>query len=296
MLFRALTLAVVVLALPTDAGAAGSARVLRVKGLFDQLYFREALGACNAALEAGRSSRAELVQLLGYKALIAGSLGQEAQATEVFKRLLTIDPRAKLARGYAPRIRRAYENAARWVAKQGAIQVVLEAPETVPRDGKLTLRLKLERDPLGQIARASLHLRAAGPGSASYASHPGDPARAFNVSLVGVPGIGAATLVDYYLVVLDKDHNELVLLGSPAAPRRVRLTGAPPALPALAVTPSTPVVPPPVERRRPLVARWWFWTTIGVALAATAVGVGVGVGARGSRDTVTAPVRLETGP
>jgi tetratricopeptide (TPR) repeat protein len=284
--------AALLLALPAPLRADGSAHVLRVKQLFDQLYFKEALAACKTALEAGRRPRAELVQLLGYKALIAGSLGQEASAVEAFKQLLTIDPRAKLARGYAPRIRRAYEKAVAWVAAHGAIAIAVEAPATVARDGTLVLSAKAVKDPLSFAARGTLYLRASG--EAPYTAHPASSLPlAWSLPLAGLRGLAAATALDYYLVVLDESLNEVALVGSAASPRRIALAGAPP---ALAVAPvAVAASPAPGERRRPLLRRWWFWTAIGVAVAATAVGVGVGVGARGDRDLVTAPVTLETG-
>ncbi len=290
MPLRALTMAIL-LALSADAGAQGSARVLRVKQLFDQLYFKEALGACDAALEAGRSSRAELVQLLGYKALVAGSLGQEAEAVEAFKRLLTIDPRAKLARGYAPRIRRAYERAAQWVAKHGAIQAAVTAPERVRRGEKLVVEARVTSDPLALAGRGRLYLRVAG--GASYSAHAsGAGALRWSLPLDALPGLAAATSLELYVALLDESQNEVVLWGSAEAPRRIHLEGGASAL----LAPLPAPLPAPAPRRRPLLRAWWFWTAVGVAVAATAVGVGVGVGARGGREVVTAPVSLETGP
>jgi tetratricopeptide (TPR) repeat protein len=276
--------------------ATGSARVLRVKQLFERLFYDDAMRVCRAALDAGRNSRGDLVKLFGYQGLIAASLGREAAAIDAFKRVLAIDPRAKLARGYAPRVRRAFDAALRFMQERAALEVAVSAPEEVDRDGELALGLAVKSDPLAMVERAVLFLRAAGAPDAGFTPLPTDRGRslAWRVKLGSLPGIAAAPALEYYLAVLDRDFSELVLVGSAQAPRRIRIRALARATPPVPVAVVISPRDPERDRQAPVYKRWWFWTAIGAAVA-TAVGVGVGFGARTPRETVSAPISLETG-
>ncbi len=271
-------------------------RVQKVKRLYEQLYYREAMVACEAALRAGHNSRANLISLLGFKGLIAASSGREAVAVEAFKRLLSVEAKAKLGAGLSPRIRRAYEAARRWSARHPPLALTLQSPETVGRRGTFGVVAEVRADPLAMVSQLVLRLRAGG--TTSYAAYSAPPGRtaSWAIRLAAISGLSQARVLELYVVALDREGNQVWLLGHATEPRTIALEGAPALVavpPPLLVTPPAP--PPPVARRSSVVRAWWFWSAIGAGVA-LATGLAVGLATRSPPDRVDARVTLETAP
>jgi hypothetical protein len=279
---RGLFLVAICLSAPS---LAASTPVQKVKRLYEQLYFKEARLLCDAALEAGRLRRADLLQLLEYKALIAASSGKEPVAVETFRRLLSVEPKFTLGKGHAPRIRRALAAARRWIAKRSPIGIVLRAPRQASAQRTIPFRLEVSADPLAMVARAALYIRARGQGRFRVYPLAGE----YRWQIKPPLSLRAdAPWIEYYVAAQDRDHNELVLVGSADAPNRTRILGLTPIA-------SGPAREPPRRSETPLVQRWWLWTVIGVAVVGASIGLGVGLGTRHPAETVDAPVVVETG-
>jgi hypothetical protein len=289
MISRAYTVGWLVLAATCtpSASLAAPTSVQKVKQLYERLYFKEARLLCDASLEAGRLHRADLLQLLEYKALIAASSGKELVAVDTFRRLLSVEPKFTLGKGHAPRIRRALAAARRWLTKRSPISAVLRAPRQASARRTIPFRLEVGADPLALVARAALYIRAAGQSRFRVYPLQGDYSWQIKPPLSLRP---EAPWVEYYVAAQDRDHNELVLIGSGAEPNRVRILGLTPF-----ASRAGSEAPPRRSRATPLVQRWWFWTVIGAVVIGAGVGLGVGLGTRRPAEAVDAPVVLEAG-
>jgi len=279
--------ALMILAAPGPAS--GEADFQKVKRLYDQLYFKEAMLLCDGIIDAGRNRREALLELLLYRALIAASSGRETMAVDTFKRLLSIAPETTLGRGHAPRIRRAFAAASRWQERNKPLSVTVEAPEAASVRSPVLVRLVPTVDPLAIVQRATLHARVAGASKYRYYRTEG-PKLEWRVA-VPTTATSANPWMEYYVVAQDRAFNDVVTVASAKEPRRIKLLDAPLPISAL------PLAPPPRRpRERPLVQRWWLWTIVGAVVVGAAVGVGVGVGARRPAETVNAPITLEATP
>jgi hypothetical protein len=277
--------ALVILAAPAPASS-GEADLQKVKQLYDQLYFKEALILCDAIIDAGRNKREALLQLLLYRALIAASSGKEPLAVETFKRLLSIAPETTLDRAHAPRIRRAFAAARRWEARNKPLAVAVDAPKAASVRAPVAIRLVPTTDPLAVIQRATLYARVEGTSKFRY--YPTESAKLEWRVAVPTTATSAHPWLEYYVAAQDRAFNDVVVIASAEEPRRIKLLDVPPPISAL-----PPAPPPRRPRDRPLVQRWWLWTIVGAVVVGTAVGVGVGVGARRPGETVNAPITLE---
>jgi len=278
--------ALVILASAAPASS-GEADFQKVKQLYDQLYFKEAMLLCDGIIDAGRNNREALLELLRYRALIAASSGREALAVETFKRLLSIAPETTLGHGHAPRIRRAFAAARRWQERNKPLAVTVDAPEAASVRAPVVVRLVSTTDPLQIIQRATLYTRV---GAASkYRYYRAEGAKLEWRVAVPTTATSAHPWLEYYVAAQDRASNNVVVIASAEEPRRIKLLDAPPPVSAV------PPAPPPRRRprERPLVQRWWLWTIVGAVVIGTAVGVGAGLGARGPAETVNAPITLE---
>jgi tetratricopeptide (TPR) repeat protein len=265
-------------------------RVQRVRELYERLYYAEAAKVCESALRLGGNPLADHVFLLGFQGLIAAAQGKHMQAVAVFKRMLAIDPRARLGRGQAPRIVAAYSQAQRWIAERSPIALGVSAPRSTLRGAALELSAVVGSDPLALVHNTVLYLRAAG--ERSWEERPAEPgARGrWTVDLALLPGAGRASSIEYIVAAVDRQRNEVALAGKPNAPLAVRLEGSSGAA-ATSAPASAPATPQPAPGPRFSVLRaWWFWTAIGVATTGMAVGIGLAASSRA--DTITAPVTV----
>jgi hypothetical protein len=257
----------------------------QVSDLYKQLYFVKASKACEQALKQGGNTRRELVYLLGFKGLIAAAQGRTAAGVASFKRMLAVDPRAKLMPGQSPRIVRAFKRAQAWVAEQDPIAVASSAPTSAARGSRATISLTLASDPFRMATRATLHVRPVG--GQSYRPQKTQPIAAARWELDLGATAPAAPAVEYHLTVTDADNNVVAFVGQPAQPKRITLLGSGSASGA------TKTAPPPAQTA--WYKTWPVWTIVGVTTVALIVGVTVGVSASSS-DRADVPVTIGVRP
>jgi hypothetical protein len=285
-----LALALVALA-PSPVVAKVSSRVEKVKKLYDQLFFDDAMEVCRAVLDAGKNSREDLMVLLLYKGVLSAVQNKPAEAVTAFQQLLVVNPLTKMGPEHPPRVRRAFALAQRWFQRQKPLMVAVDAPARVLRRGTLEVSAQVTSDPLDMVAHLVLRVRARGFGA--FRSHLVDKGekQSWSVALDTIQGVGRAASLDYYVAALDESYNELTLAGSAVDPRSIRLAGAPAPVdrPAPQVTHAT-ATPAPSPA---WYTRWWVWAAAGtvvtvavIAIAATAVG---------PPGKVDAPITLESG-
>lgn len=256
----------------------------KVWELYKQLYFVKAGKACEAALKEGGNTRRELVYLLGFKGLIAAAQGRTAAGLASFKRMLAVDPRAKLMSGQSPRIVRAFKQAQAWIADQDPIAVASSAPASAARGSRATISLTVAADPFGMATQVTLHVRPVG--GQSFRPQKTQPIAAARWELDLGTTAPAAPAIEYYLTVTDADKNVVAFVGQPASPKRITLLGSGPSIGAskTATTPARPV----------WYKTWPVWTIVGVCTVALIVGVTVGVSSGSDRTDV--PVTIGVRP
>ncbi len=292
---RTLAIIVALGLLPAEANAQGeprpahAPRVQRVRELYERLYYAEAAKVCELALRHGGNTLKDMVYLLGFQGLIAAAQGKHAAAVSAFKQMLSIDPRAKLGRGQAPRIVAAYSQAQSWVSEKGPLAVAHSAPRSTLRGGAVEIKAVVVSDPLGLVRNAVLFVRAAG--STSWEERPAEPGTKprWSLELALLPGADRARAIEFYVALLDKERNEVNLSGQPTAPHRIEIDGGEGALPASAPASAPATAPPPSSFS--LVRAWWFWTVVGMAATGTIVAVSVVASSKPS--TIAAPISVE---
>jgi len=273
-------------------------RVQNVERLYRQLYFDDAMEVCRAVLDAGKNSRADMVQLLRYRGLLAAVQGHRSEAVTAFRQLLMVDPLARLDRSQPPRVKHAFRLARAWLKGNKPLMIAVQAPHQTHRRGVVQIHVSVLSDPLSMVKHAVLHIRRAGQASyrTQLAQRPAAGQMEFNVEIHRIRGVAHATSLQFHVAALDAAYNELTLFGSAADPRTIELLGAPAPLP----TPDVIHLPPMTQDRRPepphaaWYTRWWVWTAVG-AVVATSVAVAVGVTASSPQSTVDAPVTLQAG-
>jgi hypothetical protein len=267
-----------------------SGRVEKVRKLYDQLFFDDAMEACNAVLDAGKNGRADMVELLRYKGVLSAVQNKPAEAVAAFKQLLEVDPLAQLGGGHPPRVQRAFAQARHWFKRQKPLMVAVEAPEEVLRRGTTEIAAQITSDPLGMVAHVLLRLRARGAGE--YRSHviaKGADLR-WTIKLDEVAGVARADVLEYYVAALDQGYNELTLAGSPADPRTIRLAGAP--APVRPAAPLVPTRPAPPAASPAWYTHWWIWAAVGTVVTVSVVAIAAATAS--PPDTVDAPITLES--
>lgn len=290
LLALALALALVAVA-PSPAAAKVSSRVEKVKKLYDQLFFDDAMEVCRAVLDAGKNSREDLMELLLYKGVLSAVQNKQAGSVDAFKQLLVVNPLTDLGPEHPPRVRRAFSLARRWFQRQKPLMVAVDAPAEVLRRGTLEVSAQVTSDPLDMVAHLVLRVRARGFGA--FRSHLVDKGgkQSWTVSLDTIQGVGRAASLQYYVAALDGSYNELTLAGSAVDPRSIRLAGA----------------PAPVDRPRPLVTHagpapapsppwythWWVWAAAGTVV--TVAVIAIAATTAGPPGKVDAPIILEPG-
>jgi hypothetical protein len=195
-----------------------------------------------AALDTGGRGRAELAEIYQLTGVVEAALGNTRAATDAFIHLLVLSPAAVLPDGTSPRIRRPFDEAARYVASHGTLQITFEWPDPTGPAAVI-----VASDPLDMVATVRVVSDAERPRDLEVSSE-----------RVAIPAPDGTFVLLVKVTVLDVHGNGLagVVYQRDVRPRQ---DYAPPR--------STIVVP---ARPRPVYLRWWPYAAAGVAtLAAT---------------------------
>jgi len=290
---RCVTIAVAVLLIGSTAVAAPTPRAqVRqiVERLVRQLYFKDAMKVCKAALGAGGFRRDELLPLLELQGIIAASQGRAGAAVEAFKKLLAVAPERRLRRGLAPRITRAFRRARAWLRRHPhGIRLALKAPRSTGARDAAPIDLEVSADPLGQVAGARLYARRRGSQVFHLTLGGRRAGRSYSFRLAP-RALGSPSAIEYYVVALDARANELATVASASAPRSLAVERAGGIAPRPATSPPTRG-PAALAKPTPWYKSWWFWSAVGVVLLGAGFGVGYAA-ARAAPDTVDGTIQL----
>ncbi len=229
------------------AGAAADEPELlvRARGEAQALDLEAAARTLDRALAAGGNGPSDLREIHRLAGQVAASSDRRAEAEEHFRRLLVLDPAARLRPGLSPKIVGPFEAARRWLEAHGPLALRLE---TRGRE----VVLAIVSDPLAMVARARLVYR-----TADGVAHTSEAPAAPRVALALPAGGSLAVTV----AALDERGNRLADLEATVAED----------LP----TPSGPAPSPPSPEGRSLVRHPLVWGGAAALFAGGAVVFGL---------------------
>jgi hypothetical protein len=176
-------------------------RLAEVEQAYADVDYERTLTLAGAALRSGGNDRATTAQLYVLLATSAAALDQNEDARAAFARALAANPELKLERSLSPKIRGPYLEARGAMAGNG---------DKLP----LELTLRHRKRALELILRDTLHVA----GSISLATRVGEQGPFARQKLVATPvqriAVGSATVLQYFVQVLDEHRNVLFELGS----------------------------------------------------------------------------------
>lgn len=264
--FAAALAALALLGATPRLAAADSARLTEARRAIDEVRYDKAQELLGAALRDGGNSPETTVEIYALAASTAIVLGKDDLGELYYRRLLSLDPGAKLEAGLAPKFKRAFTAAQAYVSAQGALRV---RTRRVPTG----VEVAIESDPLAMVAAVALR---SAKGTTRL-----DPDRR---AVLPLPADEHGD--DDRLLLLDEHGNQLralpvpegadfedegvpfIPLGGDAATERGDSSGEP-----------------------GLLRTWWVWTIP----SAVALGAGVGFGLK-SRADADSLDRLLDGP
>lgn len=244
-------IAVAVALLVATRAHADDAALDKARQALDDLDYPTAQKTLADTLAAGNNDPEELVEIYKLTGIVAGSLGDAKAATEAFKHLLVLSPKAKLPAGTSPKINKPFTTASEWFKKSSALQVEVE---TANKPASVTLAI--ENDPLAMVASARVEFVVDG-GNEQSLDGKGDKTQI----KIDLP---KGKRIDLRLVALDAHGNRLVELGTRAVP--IVITSEPDVVVVQQSKPTGPpkVAPAKAGPSRPWYFKWWLWTGVAV--------------------------------
>jgi len=214
-----------------------------------------ARGALQAALNAGTASPEELTEIYKLAGVVEAALGNDKDATDNFRKWLSIDPKGTLPAGTSPKITRPFDTAAARVKSRGPLKLKVDTKALPP-----SVTLVVVNDPEALVAKARVFVRADGKAETQVE---GDDRDKGGIKVVLPQG----DRLDLRVQALDEHGNRVLELGSTDVP--IVITRAKPDVHKTdgKGTPHPVIVHHEPGVQRPLYLRWWMWTGAAVVFA-----------------------------
>lgn len=240
---------------------AGATKVNEARRQLDDLEPEAALKTLDAAEKLEGNSRETVLELLLLRGIAFGTLGKDAKTRDSFRKLLMLDPTAKLPADLPPRVQTPFFEAREWCEANGPLTAV-PAAEVEGGDVK-SLSVAVQKDVLRLVRSVRFHV-----GAETFEVTPGQ-----GVAKTSTHGAS----VEWSAELIGDRKAVLVVV----APRTERATAAP----VTDIAPTVTMVPPSGPGgawRRPLGG-----VLLGAGAAAAGIGVVFGLLSNGSRAQVT---------
>jgi len=138
------------------AHAAPSAALNDARKLIDDLELEAALKSLDAVDKTEGNDRQTLLELFTLQGIAYGTLGKEAKTRDAFRRLLVLDPGAKLPPDLPPRVRTPFFEAKDWSSTNGPLTPV---PRAQLEGGRVrSVSVTIEKDVLRLAKSVRFHL------------------------------------------------------------------------------------------------------------------------------------------
>jgi hypothetical protein len=136
--------------LATVALAAPNPKINEARRQLEDLELEKAVKSLQLAEAQSGNDRAQIIEILELEGIVYGTMGKDAKARDVFRRLLLIAPDAQLRGDHPPRVRTPFYEAKEWAASQ---PMVLDSAVT---RGELIISVR--KDPLRLIKRVRVQI------------------------------------------------------------------------------------------------------------------------------------------
>ncbi len=263
----------VVLLLALSAVAEPNPDLEKAKKSLDELNYKQASTALDAAWKRPGNDREQVLKILELQGIIAATLNQNAKAAAAFQALLSLDPDHKLGGDNPPRVMTPYYEARGYVADKGGLEA--KAAKAALANGRVIQVAVDVTDATRLAKKVRFHLK--------------DDQGVWTDNEVALTSKSAASTTDakhleWWAELLNEYGGVLALVGSAEQPI------AEGQAPEVAVAPLPPPPAPPVEEAHASApwpaGRWAGVAVFGGGVAAAAVGVVEGLQANSLRDQV----------
>ena len=266
-----------------SAAAAGSVpKVEEARKLIDDLELEAALKALDAADKLEGNDRATVLEILTLQGIAFGTLGKDAKTRDSFRKLLLLDPEAKLPGDLPPRVRTPFFEAKEWASTNGP---VVATPSAELGEGLVrAVKVTMERDVLRLARTARFHLKI--DGADQRVEVPFVSGKA--VAPIQARVDASKSSLTWWAEILSERRGVLLEVGSAKAPRSESK--------GVSLTPAA--APPPTVVEGPVSGGWrrpTGFVLVGAGAVAAGIGVALGLGAQDARSKMTGATRDDLG-
>jgi hypothetical protein len=255
--------------LPVAALAAPNPKLAEARKFLEDLELEKAARALAAAESQPGNDRGQTLEILTLQGIVFGTMNKDAKVRDAFRKLLILDPDAKLTGDQPPRVRTPFYEAKEWVAQNEPLQLEAVAG---PLGKGTELVVTVRRDTLRLVKKVRFLVGAEAPQEAVFENGAARasveaPVTSWRVELLGAKDA----------VLLEK--GPFPTTGTPVA--SAPKPEVPPVVP-------TPEPPPPGAVQAPAAATaapngWMRPVSFGLGgAAAVAAGVGIALGVSSS--------------
>jgi hypothetical protein len=244
------------------SAAARADSLADARAAMTRLDYPAANAALTSALASGTYGPGDLAEIYELSGIVAASLGDTNGALDAFKRMLSLQPTARLRPGTSPKIARPFAEAATFAKEHQPLEVTTTQSTTAPA----SVTVVVKNDPVAMVRGARIIVAADGK--------PEETLKADGTISIAVE-LPVGKRLELRIEVLDEHGNRLVELGSTARPIVIEPVEPPPVVKPPVVTPPVVQPPPPPPPPPPLYARWWLWGGVAAALGVTGMAFGI---------------------
>lgn len=261
---------------PAEAWAQSSAADCRpnphlgwAKDEYDRLEFDRAGRTIQRGLEHAKNCRWDLAELYRLKAFVHAVNTDRERCQRAFEILLALDPEYALPADVPPKIQACFEDARRVPKERRELRLVHTGPGEVQANAPVSLPIKVV-DPLRLVDQVQVYFRREGVKIYTTVTARADENVSVVIPALSVPADEKGYQMEYFVRAVDRWEGTLEEEGSGRKP--------------LSFT-----VAPASSGSDAVVAKWWFWSAVGVAVLG---GVALAVFAtQGGNDPFTLRVR-----
>ena len=244
----------------------------RAKDEYDRLEFDRAGRTLQRAIEHARNCKSDLAEIYRLQAFVDAVNAERERCQRGFEILLALEPDYIMGADVPPKIRSCFEDALRVPPSRRELGLEHRPPEAQTPNAPVSLPVDVI-DPLRLVDRVQVWFRRRGVDVYTTVSVRADDRVAPVIPALAVPADDDGYPMEYFIRAVDRWEGTLAEIGSPRQPLVFRVEAA--------------------KQGKPIYARWWFWTAIGVA-AAGAGGAAWAV-AESSGDDITLDVETTVG-
>ncbi|MFH1811646.1 MAG: hypothetical protein ABIJ09_23100 [Pseudomonadota bacterium] len=204
------------------AARAENPTLAEARALYDELSYTEAYQAYSKALAVKGNRPGEIAHIYERLGIISAAGDRNEEALGHFKRLICLNPDARLSGGLSPKVQHPFEQALAQASQERPFRLLQKSVRLLSDAGGLVLEVELEPDSLGLATGVTLNYRKAGSGVFQALTREGHGTLWLTVGPGELP---AGSSAEYFLQVNDSHGGVLWELGAERSPFVKRIAG-----------------------------------------------------------------------